>query len=547
MQSFKTQVEKALEKASGKTGVLSKPPSLDLGDIASNVAFTLPGNPVENAGEIAKKIKPTGLIKQVRVAGPYINFFADHDKMSKQVVETILKEKEKYGKGKNKKEKVLIEYSNPNTHKAVHIGHLRNIALGLSLTRILDHAGYKAIPINYINDKALHVAKTLWAYNKFYKKMKPPENKGKWLGQIYTKACQELKANPESEQEVRELLKKLEHNDKSIMPLWKQTRKWSLDEFNRIYKELGAKFVKDYFESDIVLESKDIVQEILKKKIAKIDDGAVIVKNPSGVNILQRNDGTTLYAAVDLALAKHKFKDFKPDRNVYVVGSEQKYHFQMLFETLQKMKFKNADKCYHLAYELVMLKQGKMKSREGEVILYEDFADKAYELALNAVNEKNPGLSEKKKNEIAHDVSIGAMLYSMIHVSNNKVIHFDWDVALDFNRESAPYIQYSFARANSILKKSKKKPKPGSVPEAIGIITKLAEFPDVVEQSAEAYSPHLMAGYAFTLAKCFNDFYEKSHVIGSKNEAALLAVVKSYIVVMQNTLYLLGVPATKEM
>ena len=544
MLELKQEAAKLLAEATGKKVTvesLSPAPKPELGFFASRVAFEMGGNPVEKAKEAASKIKSDKLT--AKAVGPYVNFFPT-DNYSKELVKKILAEKDGYGKGKQS-ESIMVEYSEPNTHKAFHIGHLRNTALGIALSNILEHAGFKVTRINYINDIGLHVAKCLWALQKFHAGEDPPENKGKWLGEIYAEASKKIKENPDYDAEVRDLLQKMDSGDADAIKLMNETREWSLDEFKKIYEELGADFDKWYYESDIKGETKEIVKELMDKGIAKEDDGAVIIDNsPFGVNLLQRSDGTTLYSTSDLALAKHKFGDYDPDRSVYVVGSEQKFHFQMLFETLKKWGFRQGEKCFHLAYELVMLKSGKMKSREGEVILYEDFAKEAKDRALKEVEQKNPDLEDKEG--VARAVGIGAIKYSMLKVSNTKTIVFDWEKALSFEGETAPYIQYANVRCHSILDKAGTKGKAGVV-DAPELVYELSRLDEVVAEAAKDYSPHVLALYAYSVANALSTFYTKQQVIGSKDEAALLALVEATSVVIENCLRLLGIEAPRRM
>ncbi len=543
LKELKKQINEKIQEATGKTpgfNHFSEPPSPDLGDLSTNIAFQTKS---KNPRPIANKIKEIGLVKKTETKGPYINVFIDWKEFSEKVLDQVINKERNYGKRKEKNEEVLVEYSQPNTHKAFHIGHLRNTALGESLSRILEFNGFNVVRLNYINDMGAHVAKTLWALQEFHENDKPPESKGKWLGKIYAEACKKEKKN---KNEVSELMKKLEKHDPEITDLWKKTRSWSIKEFEEIYDELDADFDKWYFESDIKQDARNIVQELLDEKIAEKDEGAVIVDNkPKGVNLIQRSDGTILYSTSELALAKKKFKDFDPDRNIYVVGSEQKFHFQMLFETLKKMGFENADKCFHLAYELVRLKSGKMSSRKGKAILYEDFAEKTREKALEAVKEKNPELENKK--EVVEEVALGAMKYEMLHVNSNKTIVFDWKKALDFEGQSAPYIQYAYARCKSILKKSCKEPSVGRLNKGKELLKKISEFPEIAEDAADSYSPHVIAVYAYDLAEEFNSFYSDVHVIGNEEEKELLALVEATSTVLHNALNLLAIETMEEM
>lgn len=543
LKELKKEVNEKIDEATGKEpgfNHFSKPPSPELGDLSTSIAFQ---TDEKNPEPIASKIEEIKLLEEVKTKGPYINLFIDWKKFSKKMLNKVTTKEEDYGRNKKNKEEILVEYSQPNTHKAFHIGHLRNTALGESLSRILEFNGYDIKRLNYINDMGAHVAKTIWALQEFHENEKPPENKGKWLGEIYAEAC---KKEEDHEDEISELMKQLEGKNPGIMDEWRKTRDWSIQEFKEIYDELDVEFDKWYFESDIKQNARRIVEDLLDREIAEKDEGAIIVDNePKGTNVIQRSDGTILYSTSDLALAKKKFEDFDPDRNIYVVGSEQKFHFQMLFETLKKMGFKNADKCFHLAYELVRLKSGKMSSREGKTILYEDFAEEARKKALEAVKEKNPELKDKK--EVAEKVALGAMKYEMLEVNPNKNIVFDWEKALDFEGQSAPYLQYAYVRCRSILKESEKEPVPGELEEGKKLMKKVSKFPEIVEKSAENYSPHLIAVYAYELAEEFSSFYSNVHVIGNEKEKELLALVQATAITLKNALNLLAIKTMEEM
>ena len=318
---------------------ITVPPDSQMGDLAvpcfylSKLTRQAPNKIAE---ELAGKINPGGVIKDIKNLGPYLNFFIDPGVLAKSIIKEIQKQKDSYGALKLGQEKIMLEYSQPNTHKEFHIGHLRNTVLGASLVNLLKFAGYKVMSVNYIGDVGAHVAKCLWAYDKFHKDDALPEDKGKFLGQIYTEASQKLESNPEYKKEVDEILQKLEAGDpkafggasKKWLALWKKTRSWSLAGFDSIYKTLGVKFDQVFYESEVEKPGKKIVEELLKKGIAEKSEGAVIIdleKYNLKKFLLLKSDGSSLYSTKELALAKLKFEKFKIDKSLVVVDTRQSF------------------------------------------------------------------------------------------------------------------------------------------------------------------------------------------------------------------------------
>lgn len=537
--------------------ILEKPPE-NIGADLALPCFTLDKkNPVKFAQALSQKIKPSGLVKEVNFYGPYVNFYADWEKLGGLVLSQILREKDRYGKSKKPNEKIMVEFAHPNTHKAFHIGHVRNISLGESFCRVLQSAGHKVVRTNYQGDIGPHVAKCVWGFLNLYKGKEPKKDKGKWLGMVYRKASDKIAKSKKYEKEMREINTKLYNRDKSIMPVWKKTRQWSLDRFDEIYKDFGAKFNRLYFEGETEGPGKKIVNNILKKHIAKKSEGAIVVdlkKHGMGVVVLLTKEDTPLYHAKDLALAEMQYKEYKPDRIVHVVGSEQNLYFMQLFKILEIMKWKHFNKEFHLSYGLVNLESGKMKSREGKVILYDEVKDKLIKLALKETRKRNPKAPKGEIEKIANLVGMGALKYTMISQSPEKVIIFDWDKILNFDGDTAPYIQYSHARACSILKKAGKSPGKFDAgllgkKEEKELIRHLMDFPDAILRAARDYRPHYIANYVYKLATLFNDFYQSLPVIKAdpKTRAARLALVKSVQITIKNSLELLGIEAPEKM
>ena len=560
LKYLKNELENSIRKTINLENILdveivfSRPPDFKLGDVATPLSFELAKklkkNPIQIAKDIAENIVLPEGVERAETSGGYINFFFDRKYFSKQTVSIILREDSLYGKGEKKKEKVMVEYSQPNTHKSFHIGHLRNVCLGDALANIMEFSGYETVRANYIGDVGAHVAKCLWGYMKFYDGVIPDQNKGDFLGRIYSEADSKLKESEEYQEEYKIVLKNLYEGDKKTMDIWRTTREWSLEEFNRIYQELGVNFDIFLYESEVKDEGTKIARELLDKRIAKTKEGAVIVDlKDYGLDefVILRSDGTALYSTKDLALAERKFQDFKIDLSLYVVGSEQKFYFKQLFKTLELMGFSQAKKCYHLSYELVMLEEGKMSSREGNVVLYSELKDVVKKEALNQVRERNISNAES----ISEIVTMGALKYSMMK-DNNKRIIFNWKKALDFEGDTAPYIQYAHARASSILNKiGNLNPEfsMGNLNEKeYKLLFMLSEFPEVVQRASVEYRPDFVSNYVYDVAKCFNEFYHECHVLNAEtNKEFRASLVKATKIVLNNALGLLGIKAPEEM
>ncbi len=438
------------------------PPSSDLGDFAFPcfiLAREMKKNPVEIAKELSLKIKSSEFEK-IEAKGPYINFFLSRNKIAHETLKKILKEKDKYGSSSKGKEKIMIEFSQANTHKAFHIGHVRGTALGESIARISEFMGNKVMRANYQGDTGMHVAKWIWCYKKHHSKDKPRKDEF-WIASIYVDAVKRLAENPELQEEVDEINRKLEsREDKKLNDIWKKTRLLSLNSFENIYKELNTKFNKYFFESEFEERGKEISQDLVKKRIAEISEGATIVdlqKYNLGVWVLLRKDGTVLYSAKDLALAEEKEKKFKITKSIYVVGAAQRHHFTQLFKTLE-LEGKDKSSLFYVPVTEVRLPTGKMSSRTGENILYSSFKDELIDYAKQEIK-KREKVSPAELEKRALAISIASLKYAMLKQDTNKAIIFSKEEALSFEGNTGPYLLYSYARAKSILRKAKYKKK----------------------------------------------------------------------------------------
>jgi arginyl-tRNA synthetase len=560
--------------------LLEKPPQGIGSDLALPcflLAQTMRKDPRIIANEIAAGIRKSGMIREARAAGPYVNFYADWDRMNIDVLQQIADRGGDFGKSSERRGRVMVEFAHPNTHKAFHIGHVRNIAYGESLSRILEAAGHKVVRVNYQGDIGPHVAKCLWGFLVLHKGKAPKtgrrggsskKDRGRWLGTVYREASAKFEASRKVQKEVDGINNRLYARDKKVFAAWKETRGWSLGYFKDIYRDFGVKFSRLYFESEVEKPGKKLAEELLKKKVAKRSDGAVIIdmnREGLGVFVLITKDGNPLYSAKDLGLAELQMKEHRPERIIHVVGSEQKHYFQQLFRALEMARSPAAGKEFHLSYELVNLPSGKMKSREGKVVLYDDLRDEMVKLAESEARKKNKGMKRKQLSKIARQVGLGAIKFWMLNTGPDKVIVFDPQRASSLEENSGPYVQYAYTRACSILHKArgtKRREKVASTIKSLtreigmlkderelGLIRLLNEFPGAVELAARQMHPHVIAGYATRLAMAFNDFYETVPVLKADEELknARLILVEAVRTVLRNSLGLLGMEAPDKM
>jgi arginyl-tRNA synthetase len=502
--------------------------------------------------------------KRIEAVNGYLNLYFVTGEYARRVVDAVEEEQENFGRSMRRGEQVMVEYSQPNTHKAFHVGHLRSAILGDVLCRILDFGGYDVVRANYPGDIGLHVVKWLWNYQKYHHGEKPEKDITQWMGTIYAEAVQRLAENPELDAEVRTLYGRWDRRDPEIVALWEETRQWSLDGFNDIYDLLNIRFHRYYFNSMAEHPGKVLVDELIAKGIARDErpEGPVIVKIDEILGLKQekfrvlvvlRSDNTALYATEDLALAKIKFQDY-PDmvKSYYVVDVRQSLHFQQVFKTLEMAGYKWASRCQHVSYELVNLPGNVvMASRDGNMVLLEDLIREAIERALQVVREKNPELSEDQKQAVAKAVGIGAIKYPMLARENTKVVVFDWKSALDFEGQAAPYIQYAFVRAGSILRKAAEDKSEPMMPNyelstaEIQLVEMISRLPKEVGRATAELKPLYMASMAYELARAFNDFYNQCPVLSASEDvrAFRLRLVKATRQAISNCLVMLGITA----
>ena len=530
------------------------PPAPEMGDYAFpcfSLAKIYKKNPNQIALELKDKLKLPKEIESVKVEGAYLNFFVDKNILVKNIIGEILKKKDNFGKLKLKSKKVLIEFPSPNTNKPLHLGHLRNMAIGESVSRILEFNNMKLTRVNLNNDRGIHICKSMLAYKKFGKNKKPNKKSDHFVGDFYVLFSQKSKIDKNLEEQAQDMLKKWEDGDKETVLLWKKMNNWALTGFKETYKLFGININKEYYESQLYKKGKEIILDGLKKGIfEKRNDNAVIMKLEEGEKVLLRPDGTSIYITQDLYLAKLKDQQYHPDLSIYVTGNEQNYHFDVLFSIIKKLNFPFAEKLKHLSYGMVFLPEGKMKSREGKVVDADDLIKEVSELVKKELISRHK-LSKIELEKRSLKIALAAIKYYLLKVDSNKSIIFNSEESINFEGDTGPYLQYSYARASSILKKAKPKNKSTEIkklePKEIELVKKLSEFQEIVLKSYGNLNPSSVANYSCQLAQTFNEFYHECSVINSENENFRISLVKSFRIVLKNSLYLLGIDVLDEM
>jgi arginyl-tRNA synthetase len=684
----------------------------------SAIAFQLrkvgaQGSPAEIAARVAEAVPHLPQIGRVEAVNGYVNFYVDKDWYANRVIGQVLTQQDKYGSWPARGERVMVEYANLNTHKSMHVGHLRNVVLGQAIYNILGSAGFDTVGATYIGDIGLHVMRTLWCYRKFYNGQEPSTDQGVWLERVYVEATarqeyrtdvvqqieeaakadpavaahltdvlqaisdmnpddsaialgiaqnlltkdgpdwktaladkdyivlnlwdalgqllvgqastldatnsdegsikgasalwDDLRAEynrldahrdwwdqvPEWNAEIKQMFADWDAHDPELVALWEKTRSWSIDFLQRVFADLGVTFDAWFFESQVEEPGKKVVDELIARGIAedhraagetvivRVDDklradpelskkyekelwkinkdGTRTPKDAWRVLVVLRSDGTSLYATKDLELARRKFNDWHVDRSIYVIDSRQSLYFQQVFRVLELWGFRQADKAFQLAYEMVNTPEGAISSRKGGAPQYEDLEREARARARAIVDakegEQSRNLNEAQKDDIARAVAYGALKMGMLDKDNNKVITFVWEQALNPESQSATYVQYSHARATRVLEKAPADllPKPGehydfrnpSLQE-INLLEQIAKLPEEVARAAEMYKPVVIATYCFELADAFNNFYHHCRILNAESEEqvrARLALTAAAKYTLANALGLLGITA----
>lgn len=442
---------------------------------------------------------------------------------------------------------VMVEYSSPNTNKPLHLGHVRNNLLGYSLSRILQANGHKVIKTNIVNDRGIHICKSMLAWKKWGNGA-TPESTGKkgdhLIGDFYVEfdkhfkeevrqlieqglSKEDAEAQSPLMLEAREMLRKWEAGDEEVRTLWKTMNNWVYEGFDETYKRLGVDFDKIYYESDTYLEGKDLVLGGIEKGIMyRKEDGSVwadLTGDGLDHKLLLRADGTSVYMTQDIGTAKLRYQDFPIDKMIYVVGNEQNYHFQVLSLLLDKLGFKWGKDLTHFSYGMVELPEGKMKSREGTVVDADDLIEQMVDSAREASADRFADMPAEEAAEVARMVGLGALKYFLLKVDPKKNMLFNPKESIDFNGNTGPFLQYTYARIQSVIRRAggvDLNSTPDAVPneKESTLIQKVADFPSVVKEAGKSYSPALIANYCYDLAKEYNQFYHDYSIIKEEDE-----------------------------
>ncbi|QQO11133.1 arginine--tRNA ligase [Breznakiella homolactica] len=579
-QFWKKRIAETLTELAGENGsgtvidvsqvVAEVPPKPELGDLGFpmfSFAKILRKGPPQIAQILAEKLSGSPAPRGTAAAeGPYVNIRLSRPDESSALLAAVLDESGGFGRpGTLDGSRIMVEFSSPNTNKPLHLGHLRNDVLGESISRILSACGAELRKVCIINDRGVHICKSMLAY-KEYGEGKTPESEGMksdhFVGHWYVKFHQISKEDPTAEERAQELLRKWEAGDPETVELWKKMNAWAVDGMKETYRRTGVSFDQYYFESQTYLLGKDEVLKGLEAGLFyKAEDGSIwvdLTEEKLDKKVLLRKDGTSLYITQDIGTAISRQRDWQFDRLVYVVGSEQQYHFQVLFKLLEKLGFLWAKDLYHLSYGMVNLPDGKMKSREGTVVDADDLLDKLSAMALEEIRQKDREAAVGDSGDVAEKIALGALHYYLLQVSPSKDMLFNPQESLAFNGNTGPYLQYMGARISSMLKKEAgSSAAAGAVkPELLSgdaeweLVKTLGNYPAAVAEAAAKMDPSLMAVYLYDLSKGFSRFYHDCPILNAETPdlaATRLALSRGVLRVLRDALELICIPFLESM
>jgi len=545
-----------------------EPPNLDLGDLAFGcfiLAKNLKKAPPALAQELKALIALDSDLIAVEAAGPYLNFKFSSEKIGRELLTPIRQGSHFQKKLTSATPKTMIEYSQPNTHKEIHVGHMRNACLGDALVRMLRYCNYQVVSTTFPGDVGTHVAKCLW-YMKYHNtEPVPTSERGEWLGRMYSKAHLKLEdelgtpKETENREKLTAILHQLEAKSGEYYELWKETRQWSIELMQQVYKWAGIEFDQWYWESDVDSQSVQYVKELYQAGKLEKSEGAIgmnLEAEKLGFCLLLKSDGTGLYATKDIELARRKFQDYQVEKNIYVVDMRQELHFKQVFKVLEKLGFEKAKDCFHLKYNFVELPDGAMSSRKGNIVPLLDLVHRMEDMVkTNFLSRYENEWSADEVKRVAEQVAKGAIKFGMVRMDTNKKIVFDMNEWLKLEGESGPFVQYSLARIQSLVRKL------GAPPVTVKwdllqhsaerkLMAGLMSFHSIVLGSAENYKPHLLTTYLYETAKRFNLFYHECSIGQAETEdlkQARLALSEAAGLVLKKGLELLGIPAPDRM
>ena len=583
---IKSKIEEIIVKALGEIGVIDYPVRIDLtpedrkGDFTFNcfpLARILKKNPQIISSELLTKLQREELFEELESVQGYLNITVKRKELFSEVIEDILSKGLNYGTSSMYNGmSAMVEYSSPNTNKPQHLGHIRNNVLGMALSNVLENAGYTVIRTNLINDRGIHICKSMLAYKKWGENKKPDIKGDHFVGQYYVlfekkydeeyREWQEL--NPDLNiskeeffkistlgQEAQRLLQLWEEGDKETMVLWSKMNKWVIDGFMETYEKLGCRFDKIYLESDTYKSGKKIVQDaLLKGYVYKEKDGAIKIDlSELGHKVLLRSDGTSVYMTQDIGTTVLKHEDYKTDLQFFVVGDEQNFHFRLLFTILEILNYKWAKGCHHYSYGMINLPEGKMKSREGTVVDADDLINELQKMVIYIMSKRNisGGIDAK-----ALKLAVGAIKFMILKINPTSTMIFNPGEAISFEGDTGPYLNYVYVRCEHILNKADIKNFDGIdysksvTSEEIALVKHLACFPGLCLSVAADYNLSSIASYLLSLAKKFHKFYHLHDVLHQDDSALKLfrlAIVRCVRDTINKGLKLLSIDVVEEM
>lgn len=537
------------------------PAKPEMGDYAFpcfRLAKTMRKAPNMIAADICSKIEENKIFSKIEPVAAYINFFTDKSVYAAEVMESIAKMGENYGTSEEGKGKtIVIDYSSPNIAKPFHVGHLRSTVIGSALYKIFEKMGYECVGVNHLGDWGTQFGKLIEAYKLWGSKEKVEEKGISELTRIYVKFHEEAEKDPSLDDRARAWFVKMQDGDEEAITLWKWFYDISIKEFERVYEKLGVKF--DHYTGESFYNDKmaAIVDELKEKKLLTESNGAMIVdledaKMPPCLII--RTDGGTLYATRDITAAIYRKNTYDFDKCIYVTAIDQNLHFAQWFKVIEKMGYDWSKDLVHVPFGLVSLEDGKLSTRKGKVVLMEDLLDEAVKKTMGIINDKNPDLPDKE--EVAKEVGIGAVIFDDLYNGRIKDIVFSWDRMLNFDGETGPYVQYTHARACSVLKKAEYV--KGTAPIDYSVLTDdasvdvckmLANYSAKIKEAASRYEPSVIARYLVDLSQAFNKFYHDNVILTDDENVrnARLAVVDAVRLVIKSGLEILGIKSPERM
>lgn len=582
MKPLNAAIQQVLKAANAEVQVteseiynqLVEPPNTDLGHLAFGcfiLAKAMKKAPPAVAAELKTILGSIDGVESIEVAGPYLNFKFTAKAYGTLVVKPALDGSTFKRKLSEKNPKSMIEFSQPNTHKEIHVGHMRNLCLGDALVKMLRYSGYEIISSTFPGDVGTHVAKCLWYIFNYVDRdvldqKRSDPNRGEWLGQMYSTANLKLEDEAETEKfeenkrQLTEILKQLEAGSGNFFDLWKETRSWSIELMQKVYKWAGVSFDQWYWESDVDADSVKMAKKYFAEGKLIESQGAIGLDFSAenlGFCMLLKTDGTGLYATKDIELARRKFEDHKIEKSIYVVDVRQALHFKQVFKALEILGFPQAKNCFHLQYNFVELPDGAMSSRKGNIVPLMDLVNQMKNHVKKEYLSRYAGeWTTEEVESVADAVAQGAIKYGMLRQDTNKKIVFDMNEWLKLDGESGPFIQYSYARIRSIISKVEVNDVgsfDGSLlshPAEIKLMQHLMNFNSIVLSAAENYKPALVCTYLYDTAKKFNVFYHECSIGKAETEElkkARLALASATAAILKQGLALLGIPVPNRM